>query len=38
LSDFISEYAGDPDAVEIPPEMHEMMGMPMNHMDMPHKT
>jgi uncharacterized protein (DUF305 family) len=38
LSDFISEYAGDPDAVEIPPELHEMMGMPMNHMDMPHKN
>lgn len=33
LSDLIAQYPGDPDAVEIPPEMHEMMGMPhgMSH-------
>lgn len=36
LDDVISAYAGDPDAVEIPQEMHEMMGMPMNHTGMPH--
>lgn len=28
LSDFIAQYPEDPDAVEISPEMHEMMGMP----------
>lgn len=33
LSDVIARYPGDPDAIEIPPEMHEMMGMPhgMSH-------
>jgi uncharacterized protein (DUF305 family) len=33
LSDLIAQYAGDPDTIEIPPEMHEMMGMPhdMSH-------
>lgn len=36
LDDVISAYDGDPDAVEIPPEMHEMMGMPMDHTSMPH--
>jgi uncharacterized protein (DUF305 family) len=34
LNDLISEYPGDPDAVEIPQEMHDMMGMPMDHMNM----
>lgn len=38
LDDVISEYAGDPDAIEIPPEMHEMMGMPMDHMNMQHQN
>jgi uncharacterized protein (DUF305 family) len=38
LTDVISAYAGNPDAVEIPPEMHEMMGMPMNHLDMQHQN
>jgi uncharacterized protein (DUF305 family) len=38
LDNVISEYAGDPDAVEIPPEMHEMMGMPMDHMNMEHQN
>ncbi len=28
LEDFISDYSGDPGAVPIDPEMHEMMGMP----------
>jgi uncharacterized protein (DUF305 family) len=28
LSDLIAQYPGDPDTIEIPPEMHEMMGMP----------
>jgi uncharacterized protein (DUF305 family) len=36
LEDVISEYARDPDAVVIPPEMHEMMGMPTDHTSMPH--
>jgi len=33
LSDLIAQYPGDPDAIEVPPEMHEMMGMPhgMSH-------
>jgi uncharacterized protein (DUF305 family) len=33
LSDLIAQYPGDPDDIEIPPEMHEMMGMPhdMSH-------
>ena len=31
LSDFIARYPGDPDKVEIEPEMHEMMGMPHGH-------
>jgi uncharacterized protein (DUF305 family) len=31
LSDFISRYPGDPDTVGIPPEMHDMMGMPHQH-------
>jgi len=33
LSDLIAQYPGDPEAVEVPPEMHEMMGMPhgMSH-------
>jgi len=33
LSGFIARYPGDPDKVEIEPEMHEMMGMPQG---MPH--
>ncbi len=36
LDDVISEFDGDADAVEIPPEMHEMMGMPMDHSSMQH--
>lgn len=28
LSDLIGQCPGDPDPIEIPPEMHEMMGMP----------
>jgi uncharacterized protein (DUF305 family) len=28
LSDLIAQYPGNPDAIEVPPEMHEMMGMP----------
>lgn len=36
LDDVISAYDGDPDAVDIPSEMHEMMGMPMDHSSMPH--
>jgi uncharacterized protein (DUF305 family) len=28
LSDLIAQYPGDPEAIEVPPEMHEMMGMP----------
>jgi uncharacterized protein (DUF305 family) len=33
LSDLIAQYPGNPDAIEVPPEMHEMMGMPhgMSH-------
>lgn len=31
LTSVISRYPGDPDSVEIPPEMHEMMGMPHQH-------
>ena len=33
LSDLIAQYPGDADAIEIPAEMHEMMGMPhdMSH-------
>lgn len=33
LSDLIAQYPGNADAIEIPPEMHEMMGMPhgMSH-------
>jgi uncharacterized protein (DUF305 family) len=33
LSDLIGQYPGDPDVIEIPPEMHDMMGMPhgMSH-------
>ena len=33
LSDLIAQYPGDPHAIEIPPEMHDMMGMPhgMSH-------
>jgi uncharacterized protein (DUF305 family) len=33
LSDLIARYPGDPDAIEVPPEMHKMMGMPhgMSH-------
>ncbi len=33
LSDLIAQYPGDPDAIEVPPAMHEMMGMPhgMSH-------
>jgi uncharacterized protein (DUF305 family) len=33
LSDLIAQYHGDPDAIEVPREMHEMMGMPhgMSH-------
>lgn len=34
LEEVIAAYDGDAEAVEIPPEMHEMMGMPM---DMQHK-
>lgn len=37
LEDVIAAYDGDADAVEIPPEMHEMMGMPMGNMDMQHQ-
>ena len=37
LEDVIAAYDGDADAVEIPPEMHEMMGMPMGDMDMQHQ-
>ena len=37
LEDVITAYDGDADAVEIPPEMHEMMGMPMGDMDMQHQ-
>jgi uncharacterized protein (DUF305 family) len=32
LSDFIVRYRGDPDAVQIEPEMHKMMGMPHGNM------
>jgi uncharacterized protein (DUF305 family) len=38
LDDLISEYEGDPDAVEIPQDMHDMMGMPMDHMNMQHQN
>jgi uncharacterized protein (DUF305 family) len=38
LEDVIAAYDGDPNAVEIPPEMHEMMGMPMDHMNMQHQN
>ena len=38
LDDLIAEYEGDPDTVEIPQEMHEMMGMPMDHMNMQHQN
>jgi uncharacterized protein (DUF305 family) len=31
LSNFVAHYPGDPDKVEIEPEMHEMMGMPHGH-------
>lgn len=38
LEDVSAAYDGDADAIEIPPEMHEMMGMPMNHMNMQHQN
>jgi uncharacterized protein (DUF305 family) len=31
LSDVIARYPGDPEKVQIEPEMHEMMGMPHGH-------
>ncbi len=34
LEDVVAAYDGNADAIQIPPEMHEMMGMPMDHMDM----
>jgi len=37
LEDVIAAYDGDADAIEIPPEMHDMMGMPMGDMDMQHQ-
>lgn len=37
LEDVIAAYDGDADAIEIPPEMHEMMGMPMGDLDMQHQ-
>ena len=38
LRDVSAAYDGDADAIEIPPEMHEMMGMPMDHMNMQHQN
>lgn len=37
LEDVIAAYDGNADAIEIPPEMHDMMGMPMGDMDMQHQ-
>ncbi len=37
LEDVVAAYDGNADAIEIPPEMHEMMSMPMNSMDMQHE-
>jgi uncharacterized protein (DUF305 family) len=36
LQDVVEAYDGDADAIEIPPEMHDMMGMPMANMGMQH--